>query len=50
VATKAKAAAVEKIEMITEAQMKETAAKDSDGPASGNPQKSATPVTSKKGT
>jgi len=40
---------VEKIEMITEAQMKETAAKDSDGPASANPQKSATPVTRKKG-
>ncbi len=41
---------VEKIEMITEAQMKEAAAKDSDGPASANPQKSATPITKKKGT
>jgi hypothetical protein len=41
---------VEKIEMITESQMKETAAKDSDGPATANPQKSATPVTGKKGT
>jgi hypothetical protein len=41
---------VEKIEMITEAQMQETAAKDSDNRATGNPQKSATPVTSKKGT
>lgn len=41
---------VEKIEMITEAQMKEAAAKESDAPDSANPQKSATPVTRKKGT
>jgi hypothetical protein len=40
---------VEKIEMITEAQMKEAAAKESDGPSSADPQKSATPVTRKKG-
>jgi hypothetical protein len=41
---------VEKIEMVTEAQMKEAAAKESDAPDSASPQKSATPVTSKKGT
>jgi hypothetical protein len=41
---------VEKIEMITEAQMKEAAAKESDALTSANPQKSATPVTKKKGT
>jgi len=41
---------VEKIEMITEAQMKEAAAKESDASAGANPQESATPVTRKKGT
>lgn len=41
---------VEKIEMITEAQMKEAAAKTSDAPDSASPQNSATPVTRKKGT
>jgi hypothetical protein len=41
---------VEKIEMITEAQMKEAAAKESDAPDSANKQKSAKPVTRKKGT
>lgn len=41
---------VEKIEMITEARMKEAAAKQSDAPDSANPQESATPVTRKKGT
>jgi hypothetical protein len=39
----------EKIEMVTEAQMKETAAKESASPESANPPKSTTPVTSKKG-
>lgn len=39
----------DKIEMITEAQMKETAAKESAAPESAAPQKSATPVASKKG-
>ena len=41
---------VEKIEMVTEAQMKEAAAKESDAPESASPQESATPVTRKKGT
>lgn len=41
---------VEKIDMVTEAQMKEAAAKESATPASAAPQKSATPVASKKGT
>jgi hypothetical protein len=40
----------EKIEMVTEAQMKEAAAKDSATAESATPQKSATPVASKKGT
>jgi hypothetical protein len=40
----------EKIEMITEAQMQETAAKESASPESAAPQKSASPVASKKGT
>jgi hypothetical protein len=40
----------DKIEMVTEAQMQEAAAKDSDGPESATPKKSVTPVTSKKGT
>jgi hypothetical protein len=40
----------EKIEMITEAQMQETAAKESVSPESAIPQKSASPVASKKGT
>ena len=40
----------EKIEMITEAQMQETAAKESVSPESATPQKSASPVASKKGT
>jgi hypothetical protein len=39
----------EKVEMVTEAQMKETAAKESASPESANPEKSTTPVTSKKG-
>ena len=41
---------VEKIEMVTEAQMKEVAAKESAAPDSANPQQSAAPVTRKKGT
>ena len=40
----------EKIEMVTEAQMKETAAKESAAPESAAPQKSATPTANKKGT
>ncbi len=40
---------VEKIEMITEAQMKEAVVKESDAIDSPNPQKSATPGTKKKG-
>jgi hypothetical protein len=40
----------EKIDMITEAQMKATAAKESASSESAAPQKSATPVASKKGT
>ena len=40
----------EKIEMVTEAEMKETAAKEPATPESAAPQKSATPVASKKGT
>ena len=39
----------EKIEMVTEAQMKEAAAKDSATPESAAPKKSATPVASKEG-
>lgn len=38
----------EKIEMVTEAQMKEAAAKDSDAPESATPKKSATPTANKK--
>lgn len=41
---------VEKIDMVTEAQMNEAAAKESATPQSDAPQKSATPVASKKGT
>jgi hypothetical protein len=41
---------VEKVEMVSEAQMKETAAKESVLSESASPQKSTTPVTSKKGT
>jgi len=40
----------EKIEMVTEAQMKEAAAKESATPENAASQKSATPVASKKGT
>jgi len=40
----------EKIEMVTEAQMKEAAAKESSAPESAASQKSATPVARKKGT
>lgn len=40
----------EKIEMVTEAQMKEAAAKENATPESAAPQKVATPVASKKGT
>lgn len=40
----------EKIEMITEAQMKETAVKESAAPENAAPQKSAKPVATKKGT
>jgi len=39
----------EKIEMITEAQMQETAARERVSPETGAPQKSASPVASKKG-
>jgi hypothetical protein len=39
----------EKIEMVTEAQMKEAAAKETATPESAVPQKSATPVATKKG-
>jgi hypothetical protein len=38
----------EKIEMVTEAQMKETAAKESASPESAAPQKSAAPIANKK--
>ena len=40
----------EKIEMVTEAQMKEMAAKESASTESAAPKKSATPIASKKGT
>jgi hypothetical protein len=40
----------EKIDMVTEVQMKEAVAKESANPESAAPQKSATPVASKKGT
>ena len=40
----------EKIELVTEAQMKETAAKESAAPENAPPQKSATPLANKKGT
>lgn len=39
----------DKVEMITEAQMKETAEKDSAAPESAVPEKSATPMANKKG-
>jgi hypothetical protein len=39
----------DKIEMITEAQMQETAAKESTSPESAAPQKSASPIATKKG-
>ena len=40
----------EKVDMVTEAQMKETAAKESKTPEDAAPQKSATPIANKKGT
>jgi hypothetical protein len=39
----------EKIDMVTEAQMKDAAAKETTTPESDAPQKSTTPVASKKG-
>lgn len=39
----------DKVEMVTEAQMKEIAAKDSDTPENADPQKSTTPAANKKG-
>jgi hypothetical protein len=40
----------EKIEMVTEAQMKEAAARDSDAPESAIPKNSPSPIANKKGT